>query len=205
MLNEQQNKALTELVNIAFERTATSLSELTGHRVVLDLPHVTVCPIHNVAATLGGITKGQLATIHQIFAGPVAGDALLVLDYESAGLLVDLLTGEQMPIQRLDASAREVLTEIGNILLNACLGMFGNVLQVRFSFSVPRLHVEDLESMLASLLIDRDELRHALVIHARFCLRDSAVTGYLLLVLGLTSLDHLLQEVENWRKAQAGG
>ena len=33
----------------------------------------------------------------------------------------------------IDASAREVITEVGNILLNACLGTFGNLLKATTS------------------------------------------------------------------------
>ena len=38
----RQNDALTELINIAFARTGAALSELTGHRVVLNPPEVAV-------------------------------------------------------------------------------------------------------------------------------------------------------------------
>ena len=82
---------------------------------------------------------GEVASIHQVFGGPVAGDALLLLNHEGAVQLADLLTDGHAPSNRLDESAREVLTEVGNILLNACLGMFGNLLDVHVSFSVPRL------------------------------------------------------------------
>ena len=37
-------------------------------------------------------------------------------------MLKELLTNEPALPLPLDASAREVLTEVGNILLNACLG-----------------------------------------------------------------------------------
>ena len=102
----------------------------------------------------------------------------------------------------MGSSAKEVLTEIGNILLNACLGVFGDLLQVRFTFAVPRLHLESLKSMLDSIIIGTDELRHALLVGARFGLRDSAVTGCLVLVLGVTSLEQFIGAIEEW--AQCG-
>ena len=69
--------------------------------------------------------------------------------------------------------AREVLTEVGNILLNACLGVFGDLLQVRFTFAVPRMHLDALGSLLDSLVIGRDEggaeLHHAVLVGRRGC------------------------------------
>ena len=69
-----------------------------------------------------------------------------------------------------------MLTEVGNILLNACLGTFGNILEVQVSFSVPHLNLETLRDLLESLLINREGLRYALVVHAGFRLRDAEVT-----------------------------
>ncbi|HZG53891.1 MAG TPA: hypothetical protein VEZ40_17435, partial [Pyrinomonadaceae bacterium] len=134
--------------------------------------------------------------------GPVAGDALLLLNHDGALQLTDLLTDEQSPSRRLDESAREVLTEVGNILLNACLGMFGNLLDVHVSFSVPRLHLETLDELLESLTLGKVEQQYALVIYTAFQIRDSAVRGFLVMVLSVTSLDRLIQEVDAWEERQ---
>src|SRR5262250_521528 len=143
-LTERQKDALSELINIAFSRTAASLSELTGHRVLLDVPEVAIFPISELAEELSKFLPAEVATVHQVFTGPVTGDALLLMNYDGAITLTELLTDERSRSDRLNLSAREVLTEVGNILLNACLGVFGNLLQVRVSFSVPRLHLETL-------------------------------------------------------------
>lgn len=201
-LTERQKDALTELISIGFARTAASLSDLTGQRVILDVPQVSIHPINELHNKLTGFVQGEVATVHQIFTGPVAGDALLLLSYDGAIALTNLLTHEQVPMLRLDTSAREVLTEVGNILLNACLGMFGNMLQVQVSFSVPRLHLESLQAVLRSLVIGKEELRYALVVYTAFHLRDSEVDGYLVVVLGVASLDRLIREVENWEENQ---
>jgi chemotaxis protein CheC len=196
ILSEAQKDGLTELLNIAFSRTAASLSELTGHRVLLSKPEVEVCPVDRLQEVLGGVLPSEeVATVHQIFGGPLAGDALLVLDMGGAATLVELLTGEAVHGPVLGASAGEVLVEVGNILLNSCLGMFGNLLQVHVTFSVPRLHLESMASMLDSLIIGQEEIRYALVVATRFVVSESAVGGYLVIVLGVTSLDRLLQGI----------
>jgi chemotaxis protein CheC len=113
-----------------------------------------------------------------------------------------LTDGGGPPSSRLDESAREVLTEVGNILLNACLGMFGNLLDVRVSFSVPRLHLESLDELLASLSSGDNEPQYALVIYTGFRVRDSSVKGFLVMVLSVASLDRLMHEVEAWEERQ---
>ncbi|HKP11001.1 MAG TPA: chemotaxis protein CheC [Blastocatellia bacterium] len=201
-LTEQQKDALSELINIAFSRTAASLSELTGHRVLLDVPKVAIFPVNELSTALAEFLPAEIATVHQVFSGPITGDALLLLNYEGAVTLTDLLTDERAKSDRLNTSAREVLTEVGNILLNACLGMFGNLLQVHVSFSVPRLHLETLDALLRSMMVDSEGLRYALVVYTAFRLRDSAVSGYLVIALNVASLDRLIQEADNWEERQ---
>jgi chemotaxis protein CheC len=199
-LTTTQQDALIELLNIGFGRAASSLSELTGHRVLLDVPQVSIHPVSMLTGALSTVVTDDVASVHQIFSGPVAGDALLILNHSAAGMLKQLLTDEAPLPLSVDASAREVLTEIGNILLNACLGTFGNLLDVKVSFSVPHLTLDTLQGVLQSLLINREGVRYALVVHAGFKLRDAEVRGYLVIVLSVASLDRLIRAVEEWEK-----
>jgi len=198
VLTEQQTDALTELINIAFARTGAALSELTGHRVLLEPPTVALRLTSELDAELSRFLPGEIAWIHQVFEGPVAGDALLLLNSEGALELTELLTDNSNGSHRLDESAREVLTEVGNILLNACLGVFGNVLHVQVGFSVPRLRLDNVDQLVQWLNSGGDELRYALVIFTKFQVRYSQVNGYLVLVLNMAAFDRLVNEIDHW-------
>jgi len=198
-LTELQKDAVIELINIAFSRAAASLSDLTQSRVDLEVPEVNVHEMDVLPEAVGRFVTGDVATVHQVFTGPVAGDAFLLLNFDGAVHLVQLLTGTEKSNQKtLGTSEREAIMEVGNILMNACLGVFGNLLRVRFSFSVPRISLDDLTLMMKSLTVDDDLLHHALVVGARFRMRGSEVTGCLLLVLGIASLELFLKAVEDW-------
>src|SRR4051812_47496370 len=107
VLTEKQSDGMAELINIAFARTAASLSELSGQRVLLDVPTIDVQPIEELPAALSELIPDEVATVHQIFSGPVAGDALLILNYDGAVMLTDLLCSPKSHSRRLDESARE--------------------------------------------------------------------------------------------------
>lgn len=201
-LTTAQQDGLVELINIGFGRAAAALSKLTGHRVQLEVPQVVMCPIDEMADRLRPMLANEIATVHQIFSGQVAGDALLVLDQHSAAILKELLTDEPALPLEIDRSAREVVTEIGNIVLNACLGTFGNLLKVQVSFSVPHLTLDTLETVVGSVAVDRQGLRYALIIHSSFRLRNSSLTGYLVIVLGVASIERLMHALERWEKEQ---
>lgn len=202
-LTAHQNDALTELINIGYGRAAGALSELTGYRINLEVPRVAVHDIDELGPILSELVPGEAASVNQIFTGPISGNALLLLDEPSALFLSQLLLDNDAP-KVFDAGAREVITEVGNILLNACLGVFGNLLKVQVSFAVPRMQVEAVPQLLNSISVESQEkLRHAMIVHTRFKLRASDVTGYLAIILGVASLDRMLQELEAWERRQS--
>ena len=201
-LTDPQRDALVELLNIGFGRAGASLSKLTQQRVMLEVPQVAIHPISHLNESLGRLVDERVASVHQVFSGPVAGDALLLLDPIAAATLTELLTDVPALSLDLDPSTREVFTEVGNIVLNACIGTFGNMLGVPMSFSVPDVDVTSMTNVLDRMMETGDAFRYALVVTAGFRLRDSAVTGYVVIVLTVQSLKRLLDALDRWQRVQ---
>jgi chemotaxis protein CheC len=201
-LNSVQHDALVELLNIGFGRAGASLSKLTQQRVLLEVPNVAIHPVSHLNQSLGKLKSERVASVHQVFTGPVAGDALLLLDPIAAATLTELLTDVPPLSMDLDPSAREVFTEVGNIVLNACIGTFGNMLEVPMAFSVPDVDVNDVHTVIDRMLENGDGFRYALVVTAGFRLRESAVTGYVVIVLTVLSLKRLLEALDRWQRIQ---
>lgn len=196
-LDEFDMDSLSEMFNVGLHRAAASLSEVTGQRILVDMPRLVICPLGEVEARLSDLIGGEVATVHQVFGGAVAGDAVLLLEHEKAGMLAALMSdGELGTGGRLDQSAREVLTEIGNIVLGACLSGFGDMLQRPVTFSVPRLHIDSLSAILGSLLTDSAEVQFAVIVATQFRLSTQAVDGYLIVALGPLSLAQITEALE---------
>jgi chemotaxis protein CheC len=202
-LNPVQHDALVELLNIGFGRAGASLSKLTQQRVLLDVPQVDVHPVTHLTQSLSRLVDERVASVHQVFSGPVAGDALLLLDPIAAATLTELLTDVRSLSLDLDPSTREVFTEVGNVVLNACIGTFGNMLQIPISFSVPDVDVSSVTTVVDRMVESGDALRYALVVTAGFRLRESALTGYVVIVLTVQSLKRLLDALDRWQRIQA--
>jgi len=201
-LNAVQHDSLVELLNIGFGRAGASLSKLTQQRVLLEVPNVAIHPVTHLNQSLGKLVNERVASVHQVFSGPVAGDALLLLDPIAAATLTELLTDVPPLSMDLDPSSREVFTEVGNIVLNACIGTFGNMLGVPVSFSVPDVDITNVHTVVDRMLGSGDAFRYALVVTAGFRLRDSAVTGYGVIVLTVQSLKRLLDALDRWQRIQ---
>ena len=194
--------ALAELINIGYARAGKALSELTGQRIVLNAPKVDIHSIDVVRGALNDLIKGEVASVHQVFSGPVAGHALLLVSNETAEALTTSLVPPAASPQEQRAARREALTEVGNILLQASMGVCGELLQVHVSFAVPRLHIETVDDMLNTLTVDNQELQFALLVRTRFELEHSQVSGYIVVILGVTSFSRLLDELDRWETRQ---
>lgn len=198
-----QKDAVTELINIGYGRAAGALSELTGYQIALEVPEVTMHDINAIAPMLESRINLDVASVNQVFSGPVSGSALLLIDQASALVLSRLLGDDRAVSEDFDTNAKEIITEVGNIVLNACLGVFGNLLRIQVTFSVPRLHVENVTRVFRKVITESDEaLSHGLMIHTRFHVKTGNVTGYMVIVLGIASLDRLLLELTNWEQRQ---
>jgi len=202
-LSSTQQDALTELINIGYARAAAALSELTGHRISLEVPEVSVHLISEITQRLQGVVTGEVVSVNQFFSGPISGNAILILDNEAALLLNRLLT-ERPNMPELDGAGREVITEVGNIVLNACLGAFGNLLKVQVSFTVPSLKIESIQKIMSTIMVEDRDLEYALVIHTHFHMRVNDVSGYLVMILGVTSLETLMSELKKWEARELG-
>ncbi|HEY4215792.1 MAG TPA: hypothetical protein VGM67_01570 [Gemmatimonadaceae bacterium] len=191
-ISDVDTDALGELFNVGLHRAAASLSEITAQRIIVDMPNLVICDVAEIEQKLVDLVGGELATVHQMFGGSVAGDAVLLLEHEKAAALTRLMTaGEAANGGRLDQSGREVLAEIGNIVLGACLSGFGDMLQVPMSFSVPRIHIESLRTILGSLVVESSEPQYAVVVATQFRLSELAVDGYLIVAVGAKSLSRI--------------
>lgn len=189
ILDDLETDALAELFNVGLHRAAASLSDITGQRILVDMPRLVICPIAEIEDKLADLIGGELATVHQMFGGAVAGDAVLLLEQDKAAELAKLMTAGEAGIgDRLDESAREVLAEIGNIVLGACLSGFGDMLDTPVSFSVPRIHIESLKNILRSIITDDGRMQFAVIAATQFRLSELAVDGYLVVAVGAQSL-----------------
>lgn len=196
LMTEEQQDALLEVINIATGRTAASLSALAGQRVQIEIPELDLLTLPELIRQLRTMTEGEVATVQQVFGGAFQGIALLLLDQSGAAELVNTLVGGRIQSGRLDTSSQEVLVEVGNMLLNACIGSFGNLLKVHLSFSVPRIMQQVAGDILTSLTIEGQGITHALMIHTLFRLSGDLVQGRLIILLGVTSLDRLIEAIQ---------
>jgi len=200
----EQKEALVELINIGYGRAGAALSELTGERITLEVPRVDVYFIGEIQLALREVFRDEVWTVNQFFSGQVNGTAMLLTDEQAAYELAGLIVREKLSPEEQKATAHEVLTEVANIVLQAALGACGDLLHVHVTMSVPGLKIDRVDKVLGSIAVKNEDMQYALLIRTRFRIVDGQVSGYLMLVLGVTSFARLMGALEEWRKRQTG-
>ncbi|WP_029009147.1 chemotaxis protein [Azospirillum halopraeferens] len=137
-VDEAAADAIAELFNIGMGEPAAALSVMVGEPVVLSVPSVTVARRADIAADVVPAV-GAAAPVCAVlgsFRGPFSGEAMLVFPAGAGLALVDRLVpgGADGPDGE---TARDALTEIGNIILNGCLASFANLVEGEVESGVP--------------------------------------------------------------------
>lgn len=200
LLTHTQEQGLTEFIRMVLSHgTELVLSELVGTPVALEVTSVSLQPLRQLNTQFASIMSPDVVTVKQAFNGSITGDAILLLDYPVAVTLANLLHRyPQVSNSYLALSDSEALTEVGNIFLNGYLGILSNIWGRKISFSMPDFRVHSLDSLLTSLILDRNELRYVLISGVKFKLYNQSINGYLLFVSGVISLSCLVKAVESW-------
>ena len=200
----RQKDALAEVVNLGMGRAAASLSRLTGDRVLLEAPRVEILSLAQLDEHLAEVADQDVCGVLQVFEGEVGGDAILFLPLASARNLLELLVGRPMAPSRFSELEQAALMEVGNIVINACLGSLSNLLETRFSFLVPHVAVQGLRPMLMGNGRGEDPGRLCLLVESRFRVKSRAVDGFLAIVVGVDSARALASALDRLLDSTAG-
>lgn len=190
-LTDLQNEILKEAFNVGVGRAAGSLEELVqgSHEVRLSVPSVEFVSLGDLAARLDNAGQ-DLSGVLEPFSGPFAGTAILLYTQREGLELVKAFLGDEIPADQLSELEGEALCEIGNIILNACLGAMGEFLEQEFFTEVPFLRTGTCLQLLTNGGVTPVS-REVLYLRMSFALRDLDLHGHMGFTLDLASASTL--------------
>jgi len=194
-LTEDQRDALQEIANIGMGQAGSSIAKIWGEFVSLSIPriaHVDRCSIPAMLAHFVG--DGTVNAVRQAFHGHLRGEVVVVFSGGRGDQLAELMGYDDADT----VEEKELLLDVANILVGACLGSIAETLGVDIGFSAPSVMGLDVAPL---DLIRPEELitGRALFLEVRFALEKKSFASHLIilmpsdeiLVLG-TALDKFL-------------
>ena len=182
-------------MNIAFGKAASDLAEVIDIHVALSVPYIKILKADELTVYIKNETKDVLniSILEQAFLGKFKGHAFMVFPSYAAKELIGMFglekdsSLESDPIATLE---REVLMEVGNILIGACIGKISELLKDNVTYSPPQiiLYNQPPETIPENYLSYNNS---AIVLKTIFGFTKGNVSGFLFLVTSQESIQWL--------------
>jgi chemotaxis protein CheC len=190
MLNAKQVDTITEIINIGVGKGSASLSQMIDGEILLNVPYVNVITFSDVLSEIMKLGGGEnVHSVEMKFSGEYEGSANVILPGDSAAQLASLLIHEDPDSATIKEMKDGLMIEVGNIILNAIMGSFGNILDAPLDYHMPKSYQGDVEGIYGQL--DKDRYNQVLVCHTNFSIRGKNISGDILIMYEMGSFDKL--------------
>jgi chemotaxis protein CheC len=193
VIGAAERDAVEEILNVAIGQAAASLSRMVGDKVALSVPFVEFLSPSVAAQRLDGTIDGtESVAVRQHFSSSFSGDILLIFPERRSLDLVRSMLGDCVPMDSLTELEQEALLEVGNVILNACLGSLANQLGLAIESSLP-IYLRGRGARILDSKHPDTEL--VMFLQVDFSLTAKGVQGYLAFVMDIVSARHFADAV----------
>lgn len=193
-LTDLQHDALVEIFNIGVGHAARAMSEIVNEPVTMSVPSISFLTRAAAAEMLGLRESGRVCGVSQHYQGAFSTEAMLMFPEDKSLDIVRLMVGESVPLKELTEMEQEAMSEIGNIILNCCVGTLANILSQELSGSLPTYHVGTSGEILDAGGHQGDTI--VLMLHIDFILETHQIHGYVAFILDLSALQDLQAQLD---------
>lgn len=180
VLTEDQRDALQEITNIGMGQAGASVAELLGEFVHLSVPRILILAPALIPPALARIVGARpISAVRQGFHGGFRGEAVLIVA-ETDWSELDSLMGYSNLADEL--SQQELLLDLTNVLVGACLGGLAEQIALELDFSAPSMLARQVDA--ASLIHAAEvDAPNALFIEVNFKLERRAFACHLVMLM----------------------
>ncbi len=198
MLSDEQKDAMVEMLNIGIGAAAAALSEMVDDEVKLSIPDVELLTPTIGAKILSDTVSTSVSAVHQDFDGPIWGKALLFFPEKKSLELVRAVLGDSMPIEVLGEMAQEGMTEIGNVILNACLSSFADMFGQQITTGTPEFFNGNVENLVKLNSENQDNDETLLLLKMEFNLKQKEINGYISFLMSIGSIRAFIDAISKY-------
>lgn len=173
----------TEMFSLGMNRAAYALSQLTSEPVEVEIPEINISSFDAVAEKF---LQKDACIVSQSIEGSFSGTALLIFTDTESSRLVEKILDRGFSRETLSEMGEDTLKEVGNIVLNACVGSMANWLSLSFEVGLPEFSGGQVSQYFSMMGYDKDAV--ALDIKISMSLPIHQSEGSLSFVLGPVSL-----------------
>jgi len=197
-LTPLQQDALSEIFNIGMGRAAHSLSRIASDEIGLAVPTVAFATRQTAGQIIAESAGERVCSVRQRVEGEFSADAILIFPARNSLEIVRLMVGDGA-LENLSEMEQEALSEIGNIILNACIGTLTNILGGDFLISLPITKVGSCWCVLELEKRAHDEI--VMLIYIDFVLENRQIYGHVAILQDSVSMPFFIRKVEQFLRS----
>ncbi len=198
-LGELERDALGEAFNMALGEAAASFAELVQEEITLSVPSVDLLARQELAERLAALQLPGLAerltAISQNFHSQdrlLNTEALLLFGEQGSLEIVRRMLGQHdMPLEHITELEQDALGEVGNIIINSCMNTLSGIFGTEMIGSLPDV----LQASADNLFDGHQAGQVVLMVRIGMGLQSHDITGYVLFLMDLPSLDQVSRKV----------
>lgn len=186
-MDELELDLLNEIFNVGVGNAAASLSQMVKQEIKLSVPEIDFLTSDQLIKVLG--QDKLLCSVSQKVSGPLVAQSILLFPDVDSLEIVRKMLGNQISDAGIAELQNEAMTEIGNIVLNACIGSLSEAFSQTFIIDLP-----EFERAIPAILLESRQLSSdsfILFIRIELSLSESKITGYLAFLIGGASFSIL--------------
>ncbi|HUM75681.1 MAG: CheY-P phosphatase CheC [Fervidobacterium sp.] len=196
-LGEKQLDAIKEVGNIGTGNAATALSMMLDKKVDISVPQVKVIPISKIPF-LFDEPEEVVCAVKMGLREEMSGEILLIFEAQTVKIIAKALTGIEInDITVLDDFTSSMLKEIGNIMCGSYVTSLAAFTNLFINPEPPELTTDMISAIMSEISIPMAMAgeENIMLIETKIQIEgvNEELTGYLLLVPSVESLDKLLR------------
>jgi len=193
-LTEEQNEVLQEVVNIGMGMAGDSLARILKTFVELSIPRIRLVSVENLNDDIAELVgdKTLITGVRQAFFSYWRGEAITIFDQYGCNELATLMGYSE----NLDKNSEvELLLDVGNVLVGACLNGIATQLNVEVNFSPPSVIAANIP---VERMFNTSQLNwsHTLLFEVNFGLENMRFKSHLLVMMSEETIFTLQNDLD---------
>jgi len=195
-LSDEQYEVLQEIVNIGMGKAGDSLARILKTFVELSIPRIKLVSLDELTGEIKSLVgdKAMVTGVRQAFFSYWRGEALIIYDQNGCNELASLMgySGD------LDNQAEvELLLDVGNVLVGACINGIADQLDVELNFSPPAVISSNVP---IERLLNPKKMTwsHTLLLEVNFGLENMRFKSHLLIMMSEETITTLRDDVDKF-------
>lgn len=192
--SELELDALAETFNLSLGEAAAMFSQMIREDIILSVPTVEILSQRELVNQLETGGNSRLCAIRQSFSSSSNFNTNTLLLFPEQGTLeiVRRMLGDSTPIEHITELEQDTLAEIGNIIMNGCMGSLANLFNSRMTGSLPAVSVNAVNKVLG----DGEDGQMYLVARISMSLSSKNIYGFVLFIMDVNSVNSFMLEVK---------